>query len=109
MTLAGTLPWAPQIDGPRRTFDLNTKEKALFWGVGNVRLLDRLLGAHPGWIELLRFDVAKVLKDLFPPLAEQPRLVPATPPLLDVPRIHRVIIVSRDTSEIIEQFDHFLY
>jgi len=77
--------------------------------LGALGLCDRLLGAHPGWIELLRFDIAKVFEELFPPLAEQPWFVPTTPPWLDFLRIHRVIVVSHDTSEIIEQFGHFLY
>lgn len=68
-----------------------------------------LLSAHPGRIKFLLFDVAKVFEELFPPLAEQPGLVPATPPLLNILCIHCVIVVSHDTSETIEQIDHFLY
>ena len=98
----------PPLDSTnRRTFDLNKRKKRVPLGTfGHCNLL---LSAHPGRIEFLLFDIAKVFEELFPPLAEEPGFVPATPPLLNILRIHCVIVVSHDTSETIEQIDHFLY
>lgn len=63
---------------------------------------------HSGRIKLLLLDATKVFEELLPAFPEEPRLVAATPSVLNFVNIQRLEVLRHNVLEVAQQHDDLL-